>query len=233
MGNGSIPDFALYGAAHGAALFLILLLGLMVTRVPPSAHRSRLAWLIAVLLLGVAIVKPILYVGIYGQPWEAWLPLDLCRLSEYLCVVMLLRQSFRIFEIAYFLAMAGSISALLMPDLLYGFPDPRFLVFFISHGLSLLAVLYAVFGYGYRPTLHSVGLTLIFLGIYTPIIAGVNILLEANYLFLCEKPAGASVLDLFGPWPYYVIGLIALALVACLICYAPFALMRRMRAEPS
>ena len=27
----------------------------------------------------------------------------------------------------------------------------------------------------------------------------------ANYFFLCEKPPG-SLLDLFGPWPYYLLG---------------------------
>ena len=181
---------------------------------------------LAVLLGLVVVVKPVLFIGVYGHPWGQSLPLDLCRLNEALCAWMLFRRSYRVFEVAYFLAMAGSVSALAMPDLVHGYPDPRFLMFFTSHGLAVVAVLYAVFGWGFRPTLRSVG-------IYTLLIAALNPLLDANYLFLRAKPEGASVLDHLGPWPFYVIGLIGLAVVACLLCYLPFALAARRSSSGS
>ena len=61
--------------------------------------------------------------------------------------------------------------------------------------------------------------------------AGVNVLLDANYLFLREKPEGASILDALGPWPWYVIWLICLAMVLCFVCYLPFAVHRRISAR--
>jgi hypothetical integral membrane protein (TIGR02206 family) len=179
-------------------------------------------------LLLIALAKPVVFVGIYDQPWTTSLPLDLCRINELLCVYMLLARSYRAFEIAYFLAIAGSVSALIMPDLLYGFPDPRFILFFGSHGISIMAVVYAISGFGFRPTLRSVGITLLFLGLFTLVMTGVNVLLDANYLYLREKPAGASVLDMMGPWPWYVVWLICLAIVMCLLCYLPFAIHRRV-----
>ena len=118
-------------------------------------------------------------------------------------------------------------AALLTPDLLYGFPDLRYLLFFISHGLSLLAVVYAIYGLQFRPTLRSVAVTLGFLAVYTLIIAGLNLLLDTNFLYLRQKPEGASVLDLFGPWPYYLIWMIGLAILLCLVCYLPFVLNRK------
>lgn len=178
-------------------------------------------------LLILAVTKPILYVGVYDQPLAQSIPLDLCRINEFFCAYLLLARSYRMFEIAYFLAIAGSTSALLMPDLLHGFPDPRFLSFFLSHGLSVLAVLYAVFGFGFRPTLGSVGRIILFLGLYTAAIALINLLLDSNYLFLCRKPEGASILDYLGPWPVYVLGLFTLAVVACFLCYLPFAFRRK------
>ena len=215
--------FTLFGASHIAILITILALCALITRVPRDPARGPLALALAGCLMFIVILKPIFYIGVYGQPWGQSLPLDLCRINEMMCVYMLLARSYRVFEVSYFLTLAGSVTALLTPDLAYGFPDARFLMFFYSHGLAVLAVLYAICGYGFRPTLRSVGITLAFLGIYTLIMAGANLVLDANYLFLREKPKGASVLDFFGPWPIYVILLIALAIVLCFVCYLPFA----------
>lgn len=217
-----LPAFVLFGNAHIAALAITLACALGIARVPRVADVSQTARTLAFCLLALVIVKPILYIGVYGESWTTSLPLALCRINELLCIYLLLRQSYRTFEIAYFLTI-GSISALLMPDLRVGFPDPRFVLFFLSHSLAVLAILYGIFGFGFRPTLRSVKRVLIFLGTYTAFIAGVNLLLDANYLFLRQKPEGASVLDFFGPWPVYVIVLIALAIGLCFLCYLPFA----------
>jgi hypothetical integral membrane protein (TIGR02206 family) len=223
--------FTLFGASHLAILLTILALCVLISRVPRDPARGLLALVLAGCLAFIVILKPIFYIGVYGEPWGQSLPLDLCRINEMMCIYMLLARSYRVFEVSYFLTLAGSVSALLMPDLAYGFPDARFLMFFYSHGLAVLAVLYAICGYGFRPTLRSVGITLVFLGIYTLIMAGVNIVLDANYLFLREKPEGASVLDFFGPWPIYVILLIALAIVLCFVLYLPVAWLSRRDAR--
>jgi len=225
----SEPTFELFGSTHLLMLMATLALGLLIARSPERADVGGLARTIAWLLLLLTVAKPIMYVGIFDRPLAQSLPLDLCRINEFFCVYLLLARSYRMFEIAYFLAMAGSLSALLMPDLLHGFPDPRFVLFFLSHGLSILAVLYAVFGFGFRPTLGSVGRVIVFLGLYTAAIAGINLLLDSNYLFICRKPEGASILDFLGPWPIYVLALFAIAVIACFLCYLPFAF-RRNRA---
>jgi len=227
----AIPAFELFGQAHVTALILIVLALVLISRVPESDVATRTARTMALVLLLLVVLKPILYIGVYDQAWGRSLPLDLCRINEFLCIVMLWRRSYRIFEVAYFLAL-GSIAALLMPNLPVGAPDPRFLLFFISHGLSVLGVLYAIFGYGFRPTLRSVGTVLIFLGVYTLLIAVLNQSLDANYLFLREKPAGASILDFLGPWPFYVIALIGIAIVLCFLCYLPFAFKRTESVQP-
>ena len=213
--------FTLFGSAHVAALLLILAGCLIVARWPPESG-SPLVRATGWTLIVIAVIKPFLFIFLFDLPWQSSLPLELCRINEALTGYLLLTRSYRVFEVAYFLSIAGSVIALLTPDLLHGFPDLRFLLFFVSHGLSVLAVVYAIAGFQFRPTLHSVGVTLAFLVIYALIMVFVNQLLDANYLFLREKPQGASILDLLGPWPYYLIWQVGLAVLVCLLCYLPF-----------
>lgn len=224
------PPFLLFGTAHTAVLFLTLALGLAISRIPPNAHVTTAARIIGTLLLLTALLKPPLYILVYELPWQRNLPLDLCRINELLCAYMLLKRSYRMFEVVYFLSVAGSASALLTPDLAHGFPDFRFLIFCFSHSLAVLGALYAVFGFGFAPSLRSLGVIVVFLGLYTLLMIPINWLLDANYLFLREKPRGASPLDLLGPWPYYVVGLMGIAMLACLLSYLPFAIVRKRQA---
>lgn len=220
-------DFVLFGGEHLLTLVLMLVLALVVSRVAPRDRHLRLAWLMVVLLIAQEVVKLYVFVGVYDRSWKESLPLDLCRANQFLCVYMLVRHSYRVFEVAYFWAMGGSLAALITPDIAYGFPDPRFLMFFFSHGLVVLATLYAIFGYGFRPRLRSIAVALGITGGYALIVGCLNYLLDTNYLFLRAKPEVPTVLDLLGPSPIYVLGLFGLAILVCFLCYAPFALTRR------
>jgi hypothetical integral membrane protein (TIGR02206 family) len=55
----------------------------------------------------------------------------------------------------------------------------------------------------------------------------VNLLTGGNYMFLRHAPGVHSLLDLMGPWPWYVVGAAAIALALFAALDLPFAIARR------
>jgi len=50
----------------------------------------------------------------------------------------------------------------------------------------------------------------------------VNRILGTNYLYLAAHPERSELLDLFEPWPGYLVGVIGLGIAAAFIAYLPF-----------
>lgn len=150
------------------------------------------------------------------------LPLELCSIATILCGIMLLTKSYRLFEVFYFIALGGASQAILTPDLYFDFPQFRFLQFFIDHLLLLMAPLILLWLYHFKITLKSLVKSFIFLNIIAGGIFTINILLDANYMFLRQKPTSGSLLDFLGPYPYYIFSLEIVVLLIFAILYLPF-----------
>ncbi len=151
------------------------------------------------------------------------LPLHICDLAVILSVIMLLTGNRFVYEITYFWGLAGSLQAIITPDLApYNFPHYIFFSFFILHSVVITSVLYMTLIEGYRPAFISILKTLAFTNLYAAAIAVVNLLLDSNYLFLCRKPHNPTIIDYLGPWPWYLLSLELVAIISFLICYSPF-----------
>lgn len=162
--------------------------------------------------------------------WGVWdvstsLPLQLCGAAVILSAVLLITKNYRIYEVVYFWALAGATQALLQPNLTrFGFPHYRYFQFFLSHGLILTTAIYATTSFGFRPTKKSVVRVFVITNIYALLIGGVNLITGGNYMFICHKPETASLMDVLGPWPVYIIPLEFMALLSYLFYYSPFAI---------
>lgn len=215
--------FELFDAGHLLALATVAALVWGAARLGRRQPGPWPAWLLAAALLAQEGAKQVVFVGLLGQDWQRSLPLDLCRINELLCVVMLLARSYRAFEVAYFWSMAGSVTAMLTPALTAAFPHPLFVLFFLGHGLVVIAVAYAMTAYGFRPRRRSLPVALGVTAAYALAIAPLNLLLDANYLFLRHKPPSPTLFDLFGPWPVYLPVLFGIAALLCVLWWLPFA----------
>lgn len=151
------------------------------------------------------------------------LPFELCTISLLLATIMIVTKSYKLYEIVFFTGIIGASQAILTPNLQYAFPHFRFIEFFIAHVLLIWAPLFMTWVEGYRPTFQSIKRTMLFLNILVPIVSFVNYKTGGNYMFLAHKPETASLLDLLGPHPYYIISLEIIAFIGCLLLYIPFS----------
>ena len=154
----SEPGFILFGNSHVTTLIVITVVSFAVWPISQQVLRKGwvkpVAWALALLMVIELSVKTIGYSS-YGVPWNRLLPLQICDVNAVLCALMLVMRSYNLYQVAYFWAMAGSVSAMLTPDLQYNFPHPIFAYFFLGHALSVLGVLYATFVFGFQPRLKS------------------------------------------------------------------------------
>jgi hypothetical integral membrane protein (TIGR02206 family) len=157
------------------------------------------------------------------------LPFQLCDWVILACAAALFWRHRLAYELAYFWGLSGTLQALLTPDLAEDFPSLHFITFQILHAGVVVAVLYLTLGLGMRPRPRSILRAWLWLQAYAAVTAAIDWLLDSNYGYLLRKPAQASLYDYLGPWPFYLLSLEALSLVLFLACYAPFALLDRLR----
>ncbi len=207
---------------------LLLLLAadiLLIHLLRKSGRDSRKAFRLgaAFLLLFLEIAEQYWFAATGSWKISSSLPLHLCRIGSFLTALMLLTRSYRLYEIAYFWALAGAVNALLTPAIsVYGFPHFRFFKFFLSHNLLVLAPVYMTLAEGYRPTLASLGRVAVITHLYAGVAALVNFRLGSNYLYLSRNPGGSTLLGWFGEWPSYLPALWGAGVLLFLLVYAPF-----------
>jgi hypothetical integral membrane protein (TIGR02206 family) len=225
----AVAQLDAFGPAHLALLGAVPaaagLLAVASRRRPGAARPLRLALAAALAATEAASYAHALALG-WIQPPRG-LPLDLCDVAAVLAIAALVRPRPRAVELLYYVGVAGSGMALLTPDL--GVPWPSFaaIAFFASHGGVVAAALLLVWSGAGRPGPGSWLRAWALVNAYAAAIAVFDAAFGTNYMYLCRKPAAASLLDLLGPWPWYLVAADAVALALFAALYAPF---RRARA---
>jgi len=155
------------------------------------------------------------------------LPLQLCDVAILIAAAALWTRNRLLVEVAYFWALAGTIQALFTPDLPQHFPSYPYFQYYIAHGGVVAAALALVVGLRLHPRRWAVVQVAAITVAYTVLVGAVDVVTGANYMYLRAKPSSPTLLDVLGPWPWYIFaaGLIALALFA--ILDAPFRFRRR------
>jgi len=221
------------GSAHYRLFHLAWLAGIAGTTIALCSLLRR--GLVRQQYVRVALICGLVAAQAYrfreGMDFPHHLPLQICNLTSWIAVIACLRLYPAAVEFTYFAGMAGAGVTLLTPVA----PDR---LFFVQHGVLIVAASALVFGgisklregafwraYGYSV------LYLAFVGMF-------DWATGANYAYLRKKPREATLINVFGQWPYYIFIMMAAGLLIYWLLWLPTRPGKRKRdpipaAEPS
>jgi hypothetical integral membrane protein (TIGR02206 family) len=198
-----------------------------------AAHTRPGGWtVVAARLLAIVIVANETSWWVWLAFQHTWslsyaLPLHLCDVAAFVAAAALWTRRPVLVELTYFWGLAGTSNSLITPDISDHFPGYLFFQFYIDHGAIVAAALFLVIGLQITPRRGAVArIAVLTLGL-AAFDSVVNLLTGGNYMFLRHAPGVHSLLDLMGPWPWYVVGAAALALALFAALDLPFAIARR------
>ncbi len=227
----SAAPFPLFGPAHLALLAAVPVAGLglaALVRARPALERPVRLGLAAVLAL-----NQLAYLGYAaGHGWispPAGLPLELCDVAVWLAVAALAGAPPLAGELLYFVGLAGTVQALLTPDLGVAFPSYPAAKFFLGHGGTVAAALLLVATGRLRPRPGAWWRALLVLNAYAAAVLVLDLAAGTNYLYLARKPPVPTLLDRLGPWPWYILSADALAAGLFRLLQLPFRRRRPRR----
>jgi hypothetical integral membrane protein (TIGR02206 family) len=175
-----------------------------------------LAW--ANLVFGVASAITALF------PFSAKhsLPLQICDLAWVLVAWALLTLRPLPTALTYYWGLTLSVQALVQPTLSEPFPDLDFFVFWAKHVLIVWGAVYLCLSLRHGPDWASYRRAVAWTLGWLVVVLCLNALLDANYGYVNGKPSEATVLDVLGPWPVYVVAEMAIVMLGWALITLPW-----------
>jgi hypothetical integral membrane protein (TIGR02206 family) len=226
--------FHVCSPSHLTVIFLTIalpiVLALIVHRTKSRALERSICFAISALLL-INYVAYLIVARQFGvAAWQKMLPMQLCDWAMIVIIVALWTGSRRWLEIAYFWGIGGTLQAIITPNLQFGFPDLRFISFFVAHSWIIIGIIFLMLIYGFRPRAIGMLRTFAWTEVYFVIAFTTDLLTGENYGFLLHKPEAASLLSfLSDSRPLYLLEFHGLAFLFFTLLYSPFAIVDLVR----
>jgi hypothetical integral membrane protein (TIGR02206 family) len=204
----AVREFAVYGPSHWAVLvvFAVGSAALVWVGRRQTRAQARLLGRIFGALTAAIYGAVLVYIFTTASTIAASVPLDLTDLATLIAAYALWSQRHWAYALTYYWGLVLSTQALISPTLDGpDFPHYRFLAFFAIHLLVVWAAIYLTWGRGMRPSWRSYRIAITVTLAWAAVTFAFNTIAGTNYGFLNRKPATASLLDVLGPWPIYLL----------------------------
>jgi|TARA_B110000902_G_scaffold191008_1_gene216262 hypothetical integral membrane protein (TIGR02206 family) len=149
---------------------------------------------------------------------QDFLPLHLCNISYFICILVLLNKKQWMYEWTLLLAMPSALNALITPELIWGSTNWYIFEYYFMHGSLILVPLYLMFVMNYKLRIFSWWKTFLRAQIVFVIVFLLNLILDTNYMFLLSKPLVNNPL-IIGDWPFYILFVQLIGLLHIVIIY--------------
>ena len=160
------------------------------------------------------------------------LPLQLTDAVSLCSIFALCTRRIAFVELSYFWSLTATLQAVITPDLGQNFPSVFYFTYFTYHIGAITGACLLVLGCGRYPRAGAVWRVWAATLAWACLAAVGDLVTGGNYMYLSEKPEHNSLLSVFGPWPWYILGGIGLA-IALLLVVAALARGVRAVADPT
>ena len=231
-------EFSAYGPSHWVVLAIFAIGAALLVwaggRQSESQARvfGRVLALLIVAAFGVALVYKLIRPHL-----DTSVPLQLCDVAELTAAYALWSQRHWAFVLGYYWGLVLSSQALITPDVgtpeegAPDFPNHLFITFFTLHVLVVWAAIYLTWGRGMRPRWRDYRFAVIVTLAWAAFTFTFNAITGTNYGYLNRKPPTASLLDVLGPWPVYLLTEITIVLIVWALMTWPWERTRRHAVE--
>ncbi|OBF83751.1 hypothetical protein A5791_02760 [Mycobacterium sp. 852002-51163_SCH5372311] len=222
-------EFSAYGPSYWTVITLFVIGAVFLVWIGRRQSASQARVFGRVLGgLTAAIYAAVLIYSLIPPAIDRSVPLRLTDLATVAAAYALWSQRHWAFALTYYWGLVLSSQALISPVLKSpDFPNYQFLGFWAIHLLVVWAAIYLTWGRGMRPGWRSYRVAVVVTAVWAATTFTFNSVAGTNYGFLNEKPATASLLDIMGPWPVYVLTAATLLLIVWALMTWPWERTRR------
>ncbi len=236
------PDtsFKMFGAQHIIPLLILSIIFALIFILYKNKEKAHMtfAYICSLLIMTGDIASRIWLIsnGTFRASYD--MALHMCDISGVMIPLFLFMKPGKLrdkmYNLFFLWGLGGALMALLTPEMGgYAFPSYYYFNFFIKHSMIIFGVLIATVFFGMRPNIKYLGWVMAVSLVIVAAIYGINQLVAlippyepGNYMFLSYPPTGGSLIDMmvdiFGPSPYYIIGLVITGAVIYVALWLPF-----------
>jgi len=219
----------LFDTPHLAALGLSLLAIVcvpLIGRCLSATNRRRVVWTLVVFTIAQELVDYGNRASLRGLSLTEDLPLHLCNYGLVIAAIGMVTRNRFCFEFAYLTGTTAVLQALLTPNLDDLQNLTEYVVYFVHHALIIQFALWNVVVDGMLTSRGAVARTLLLIVAMMLPIGLVNWLADANYMYLCARPAVDNPL-VIGDWPWYIVNVMVIGWALMLVAALPMRWLRR------
>jgi hypothetical integral membrane protein (TIGR02206 family) len=191
----------------------------------PGERRLCLALAVANLVFGTLSTVA----GMVPFNIKTSLPLIICGFAWVIVAWALLTRKPLLNALTYYWGLTLATQAMVQPSLKQAFPQPEYFWFFGKHIAIIWGAVFLTLVLRYGPDWRGYRFAVALTTGWLIALMCLNPLLGSNYGYFTRKPSQNTVLNLFGPWPLYVVVEALLTIVVWALITLPWTGLPRRR----